>query len=278
MENGLPLETSLSILDRVGLRDVIVVHDTQAPNRSLVADAIRRHRNRFRRFDVVEVTEFETGKRWLAGIRRAFHRGADVVFLCPGDFTSKLSESRSLEKFITGCRDMLGQASRNRLVMGDYEVTEHFKEDFDTLITRPAVDCLYPQLTHRLNALGLTKMRTEFFALGRVYFDEFMTAPFQWSADPTVQLLLAGLLDPGSLEIVSVDLGDWFRDDSHMRSPLGQLYQAVRMVFSLAVDRLRLEQQRGLPPTEQIEVCRQINTQLRQLTDQLLSVGRDLLK
>jgi hypothetical protein len=271
MKDPKPLRISLSAQHRIGLRDAVIVHDKQGPSGPIVRKVVKQYRKRFNRLEAYEVTESETAKRWLPGIRYAFSLNADAVPVFPGDFVRGLRKSESLQRFIDGHKEMLRLASRTRLIVGDYHVRELFKDRFDARVTRPLIASLYPDVADRLSRIGLSKMRSEFFVLGKDYFDTFTAMPFAWSADPTPQLLLAGMLSQKAMEIRTVDLGDWFRDDRRMRSPLGQLYQMVRIVCALTTDQTRLEQRRDLAREEQMRVYRQMRGQLRQAWEHLLS-------
>jgi hypothetical protein len=266
-----PLEVSLDLQRRIGLQNIIIVHDTHGPSGPVVQEVARRYRNRFKRLDVLKVTEVETAKRWLPGIRHAFSLGAAAVSVFPGDCVKRLNRSRSLDTFIDRCRKMLTLASRARLIVGDYKVKEPFKDRFDARLTRPLIAVLYPDVVDRLSTIKLTKMRSEFFVLGKDYFDEFVTMPFEWSADPTPQLLLAGLLAPKSLEMRTVHLGDWFCDDKSTRSrPSSRFYQMARLACTLITDKTRLEQRKDPQSGEQLLTYQQMRGQLSQVWTHLL--------
>jgi hypothetical protein len=134
---------------------------------------------------------------------------------------------------------MLAAAGRDVLVLGDYQTEDTFKTRFDDLVTVPVIECLYPDLAASARALGQSKMRSEFFLIGREVFNHFWTTRFPFGTDPTVELILATLGNQ-DLTIDRVHFGE-VADDPDCRHPMGQLEQIFRFVVAPAIARIRQE-------------------------------------
>jgi hypothetical protein len=177
-----------------------------------------------------EVQEPETASYWRWGMLEAFGTpGIEACILMPGDSTEAIGPEVE-----HGLSRMLEEATAQRLILGDYDSHDPFKEEFDERLTRPLLACLYPDLVNRLAAVPLTKLRSEFLCLGRGVFERLLARDTErWGPDPTVQLLLVALQTP-ELEVRVVRLGTF--DDTPNRVPINQLHQIVRLATQLLAD------------------------------------------
>src|SRR5437868_12799689 len=104
---------------------------------------------------------------WRFGIRGALSRGADGVFLFPGDLVANRTEENRL-----GWRQMLRRfldelaLHREVLVLGDYQSDDIFKTGFDASLTFPLIEAVWgTAMRSWLSHLGLSKLRTEVFVV-----------------------------------------------------------------------------------------------------------------
>ncbi len=232
------LITVLEGLSRLPLSRVILLYDRKSPGVQHAKSAFARMKTELetqrKALILHEVDTYDTAPRWRLGIIEALKDDVvQVVFVFPGDTKGEPSaENRA------GWSKMLAEAESKALVLGDYKSNDYFKGEFDVLTGLVAVRLLFPRLHQKLKHLGLSKIRTEFFIVGRDVYHHFETqSAFCWATDPTVQLILS-ILETDDLTVKRpVWLGPITDDPSHRRL-LGQAHQIFRYVAQLVIDRM----------------------------------------
>ena len=261
--------TALQALSALDVTDVILLFDGKSKGAGHARSAFASMRpvleDQGKQLFLSEVDLFDTGPRWRIGILEAL-RNPDVgaVFVFPGDLT----KDPSVEN-LEGWKRMLKAAAPGTLVLGDYDSEDRFKTQFDELIGFPAIHVLFPELGTRTEGLGQSKLRTEFFVVGRKVFDHFSRAFTSfWGTDPTVQLILS-TIESGALSISRVELGR-IHDPAGQRHPLGQMHQVFRYMAQLTVDRMMHEMAGTRDPSGHMARYDELQGTLKRLFDTTL--------
>jgi hypothetical protein len=245
------LEIALREVGKLGLRTVVVVYDVKSATAGVVVDLISTAAEEFARCGTpllpLPVDEDDTGFRWRRGITAAFAiESIAALLVFPGDFAEEPSD-----KAREGWRRMVQRASPDTLVPGDFQASrESFKDRFDGLVGYPSLDQLFPEAAAELRRLGLQRLRTEFFVVGRVVWTKFCGEGWVWPFDPTVCLALSAIRNGFRIEVEPIE----FADEAIYRNPTGQLFQMERFVFYLALNALRVRPvARGADPLRQYD-------------------------
>ena len=112
--------------------------------------------------------EFETVGRWYRGIRKAFdgNSSCSAALVLPGD----IEQIGDRQKFEKGLRNMVANTHKTTLTVGDYTSTDPFKEQFDSCLTHPLLECTFPQCWPAIKTIGVNKVRSEYFCIGSEVF------------------------------------------------------------------------------------------------------------
>lgn len=267
----------LKALLRLPVGRVLLLYDRKSPGQRHVESAHAEMAPLFaakgRELALLEVDTYDTAPRWRYGIIEALrNKDVQAVFVFPGDLTEDPTEDNH-----KAWKSMLEATGPDVLVLGDYKCDDTFKTRFDELIGSKAVQLLFPELHGELAKLENTKLRTEFFVVGRRVFEHFDTKLlYTWGTDPTVQLTLSALQAEGLRVARPLKLGE-IRDNADTRKPLGQMHQILRYAHHLAVDRLVHEmavKSDGNEPLRRYDALRRALEQLFQATLQALDDNR----
>jgi hypothetical protein len=265
-----PIELALDEVLKLEPFRVILVHDRKGHSGECATAAVESRARAYEEarvsLEVMPVDQDETTLRWRAGVvENAFNDPAvDMVFVFATDF-DKIPTDTARE----GWRTMIAAAAPDVLVMGDYQPKPgSFKDEFYVLVARSAVEAIFPNHAAALVDMGIRQFRSEFFILGRAVLNAVRHDAIWWTMDPTTDMALACLRHKG-LNLKVVDLGS-FEDSADTRDPLGELFQVLRYVFQLVINRIRLERSAGLTRPDQIRAYEQ----LIPVIDKAVEVGR----
>ena len=188
---------------------------------------------------IQEVDIYSTARRWYYGLELAFRDpGTVAALLFPGDLHVDESGQILPEDQVELLRQMVAEADAFALHLADYRSHDEFKEKFDTLVTWPLLELLYPDEAKEARALKTSKMRTEISLVGRLVFEDFVkNSYFSWGTDPTPQVLLHALRQP-HLRVKAPAHLDRLADDDNARRAIGQAEQIVRFVDQMVYDRI----------------------------------------
>ena len=236
------IDLAITEVTQLGVSGIIVVYDRKGSSGQHARAAVAG----VQMARTLEVDESDTTLRTRWGIQEGFRDPTvEAVIVFPGDIDPAHPPSDENRR---GWQEMFRQAATNRIAVGDFRSRRNsFKERFDwELIGLPALEEFFPEEAHKIRVVGLRKLRSEFYVLGRGVFEFFMTRGVAWSMDLTTDFVLAAVSGPG-LECVPVDLGEIHDDEDQRRNPLAPMSQMLRFVAQLALQRIRLDRAKGIP-------------------------------
>ena len=256
--------TELLALRDLGVDRVLFIHDRRGRSGALAREVCAERRDELAEagveLETLEVDAYETAQRWRFGIQDAFEQDCDGVFLFPGDIVGDSSPGnregwrRMVQRFRAAA-----ESGAAVLVLGDYDTSDSFKTDFDSLLVLPVVERIWgAETAEQAIRLRHSKLRTEVFIISREFYQSVdREGLVALGPDPTLQLILYGLRKGHS--VLSQHFGR-FSDNDGTRKPLGQLSQLLRILSAQCADRIWhvIVQSRALPPSSVLRVYRQL--------------------
>jgi hypothetical protein len=228
------------------VRRILIVHDEKEPNgAALATDAVQRMAEELSDAHVVcetlAVNTYSTARRWWPALCAAFtDRNVDKVLNFPGDLREDLSPEQ-LATLAAGITAM----GPGDLTLFDYQSNDDFKQMFDQFFLLPLLRVGYPNCLKAIEELNHSKLRTEFFCVGRAPFGSLRgNFGVSWGTDPTIQLVINSLRNKFSIR--SVHFGDCKDDASTRSDPAGKTLQIVRVGHQILNDRI-ISSGRGEP-------------------------------
>ncbi|MBI5504972.1 MAG: hypothetical protein HY899_09215 [Deltaproteobacteria bacterium] len=237
-ESG-PLELAIRLASSIGAELVVLCADTQGESGRAAEDALKilPGEAEFR-----SVSARDTGVRWGLAVREALklasERGINArrLLFIPGDpDPESLQEPGRFNGLADGLAKMVARLGSLAFVVGDYDIQcDQIKQEWDSFATIPFFKVLFPDIADRVLALGLTKWRSEFWAMDLTQCRPWLDG-FAWFSDPTPHLIATTLRNGGS--VGAVELGE-FSDEGLGRDDLvAKQFQAIRLALESALVR-----------------------------------------